>query len=62
MPTLHEFLDITEIVDDEIYDMKKHKCNFYLVIDVQYVVRFLRDVFAFDTMFPVTHFHVLLDL
>lgn len=38
MPTLDGFPDITEIVDNERYDIKKQKCNLYVIIDVQYVV------------------------
>lgn len=49
MPTLNGFLDITEIVDNKIYDMKINKCDSYLINDVLHVVRLPRGIS--DTMF-----------
>lgn len=45
-----------EIVDNEKYDMKKHKCNLNLIIDFQYLVRSLLGMSEFNTMFRVAHF------
>lgn len=46
----------TEIVDNGRYNMKTHKCNSHLIIDVQYGVPLLRGISDFDTMFPFAHF------
>lgn len=61
MPSLDEFPDIAELVDNERYDMRISKFDSYLIINVQYIVYSLRGISEFDRMFPVAHFQLLLD-
>lgn len=55
------FPDITEIVNNQKYDMKIHIGDPYLIINFQYVFRSLRGNFEFGALFSIAHFHLLPD-